>query len=201
MRNYIIKRLFLIPLTMFGILLVNFTIIQFAPGGPVEQTLAKYRGIGMGGEAAIGVSSQLDSGKYQGSQGVPEDLIKELEKQFGFDKPAHIRFFKMLKHYALFDFGKSFYKDKTVLQLIGERMPVSVSLGLWATIIIYLIAIPLGIKKAVCEYYSITIQQIIGNSRVSSISVPRSIAIYFQNPHIFFKIILTNVTSCNKLIT
>jgi len=151
MRNYIIKRLFLIPLTMFGILLVNFTIIQFAPGGPVEQTLAKYRGIGMGGEAAIGVSSQLDSGKYQGSQGVPEDLIKELEKQFGFDKPAHIRFFKMLKDYALFDFGKSFYKDKTVLQLIGERMPVSVSLGLWATIIIYLIAIPLGIKKAVCD--------------------------------------------------
>lgn len=151
MRNYIIKRLLLIPLTLFGILLVNFAIIQFAPGGPVEQTLAKYRGLGVGGEAAAGVSMQLDSGKYQGSQGVPEDLVKELEKQFGFDKPAHMRFFKMLKDYALFDFGKSFYKDKTVLQLIGERMPVSVSLGLWATIIIYLIAIPLGIKKAVCD--------------------------------------------------
>lgn len=151
MRNYIIKRLLLIPLTLLGILLVNFAIIQFAPGGPVEQTLAKYRGFGMGGEAASGVSAQLGSGKYQGSQGVPEDLVKELEKQFGFDKPAHIRFFKMLKDYALFDFGKSFYKDKTVLQLIGERMPVSVSLGLWATIIIYLIAIPLGIKKAVCD--------------------------------------------------
>jgi len=151
MRNYIIKRLLLIPLTLFGIMLVNFAIIQFAPGGPVEQTLAKYRGLGVGGEAAIGISTQLSSGKYQGSQGVPEDLVKELEKQFGFDKPAHIRFFKMLKDYALFDFGKSFYKDKTVLELIADRMPVSISLGLWATIIIYLIAIPLGIKKAVCD--------------------------------------------------
>ena len=87
--------------------------------------------------------------KYQGSQGVPEELIKELEKQFGFDKPAHVRFWKMLKDYAVFDFGKSFYQDKTVGQLIVERMPVSVSLGLWSTLIIYLIAVPLGIRKAV----------------------------------------------------
>ena len=151
MKNYIIKRLLLIPLTLLGILLVNFFIIQFAPGGPIEQTLAKYRGLGTNGEAAVGTSAQLNSGKYQGSQGIPEDLIKELEKQFGFDKPARVRFFKMVKDYAVFDFGKSFYKDKTVIQLIGERMPVSVSLGLWATIIIYLIAIPLGVKKAVCD--------------------------------------------------
>ena len=151
MRNYILKRLLLIPITLFGILLVNFVIIQFAPGGPVEQTLAKYRGLTAGGEAASAVSTQLSSGKYQGAQGVPEDLVKELEKQFGFDKPAYVRFFKMLKDYATFDFGKSFYKDKTVVQLIGERMPVSISLGLWATLIIYLIAIPLGIKKAVCD--------------------------------------------------
>ena len=151
MRNYILKRFLLIPLTLLGILLVNFVIIQFAPGGPVEQTLAKYRGLGAGGEAAAAVSSQLSSGQYQGSQGVPEDLIKELEKQFGFDKPAYVRFFKMLKDYTCFDFGKSFYKDKTVLQLIGERLPVSISLGLWTTLIIYLIAIPLGIKKAVCD--------------------------------------------------
>ena len=151
MRNYILKRLLLIPVTLFGILLVNFVIIQFAPGGPVEQTLAKYRGLTAGGEAASAVSTQLSSGKYQGAQGVPEDLVKELEKQFGFDKPAYVRFFKMLNDYATFDFGKSFYKDKTVVQLIGERMPVSISLGLWATLIIYLIAIPLGIKKAVCD--------------------------------------------------
>lgn len=151
MRNYILKRLLLIPITLFGILLVNFVIIQFAPGGPVEQTLAKYRGLTAGGEAASAVATQLSSGKYQGAQGVPEDLVKELEKQFGFDKPAYVRFFKMLKDYATFDFGKSFYKDKTVVQLIAERMPVSISLGLWATLIIYLIAIPLGIKKAVCD--------------------------------------------------
>ena len=151
MRNYILKRLLLIPLTLLGILLVNFIIIQFAPGGPVEQTLAKYPGLGAGGEAAAAVSTQHSSGKYQASQRVPEDLIKELEKQFGFDKPAYVRFFKMLKDYTCFDFGKSFYKDKTVLQLIGERLPVSISLGLWTTLIIYLIAIPLGIKKAVCD--------------------------------------------------
>ena len=90
-------------------------------------------------------------GKYQGASGVPEELVKELEKQFGFDKPAYIRFAKMVKDYAMFDFGKSFYRDKTVGNLILERMPVSVSLGLWSTLIIYLIAIPLGIRKAVYD--------------------------------------------------
>lgn len=152
MRNYIIKRLLLIPLTLFGILLVNFLIIQLAPGGPVEHTLAKFRGMNTSATAQLANTAQMhiDSGsRYQGAQGVPEDLIKELEKQFGFDKPAHIRFWKMIKDYACFDFGKSFYQDKSVIALIGERLPVSVSLGLWSTLIIYLIAIPLGIKKAV----------------------------------------------------
>lgn len=154
MRNYIIKRLLLIPLTLFGILLVNFLIIQLAPGGPVEHTLAKFRGMNISATAQLANTAQMhiDSGsRYQGAQGVPEDLIKELEKQFGFDKPAHIRFWKMIKDYACFDFGKSFYQDKSVIKLIGERMPVSVSLGLWSTLIIYLIAIPLGIKKAVTD--------------------------------------------------
>ncbi len=154
MRNYIIKRLLLIPLTLFGILLVNFLIIQLAPGGPVEHTLAKFRGMNTSATAQLANTAQMhiDSGsRYQGAQGVPEDLIKELEKQFGFDKPAHIRFWKMIKDYACFDFGKSFYQDKSVIKLIGERMPVSVSLGLWSTLIIYLIAIPLGIKKAVTD--------------------------------------------------
>ncbi len=154
MRNYVIKRLLLIPLTLLGILLVNFLIVQLAPGGPVEQTLAKYRGMNVNATSQISGSSQMhldSSSSYQGAQGVPEDLVKELEKQFGFDKPAHIRFWKMLKDYAVFDFGKSFYQDKSVLQLIKERMPVSVSLGLWSTLIIYLIAIPLGIKKAVTD--------------------------------------------------
>ena len=154
MRNYIIKRLLLIPVTLLGILALNFIIIQFAPGGPVEHVLAQYRGMNtdatssISGQASAHMEGRLNS-KYQGASGVPDDLIKELEKQFGFDKPAYIRFFKMIKDYALFDFGKSFYQDKTVGQLILERLPVSVSLGLWSTLIIYIISIPLGIKKAV----------------------------------------------------
>lgn len=154
MRNYIIKRLILIPITLLGILALNFIIVQFAPGGPVEHVLAQYRG--MNTDATSSISGQASahmegstSSKYQGASGVPQDLIKELEKQFGFDKPAHIRFFKMIKDYSVFDFGKSFYQNKTVGQLILERMPVSISLGLWSTLIIYLISIPLGIKKAV----------------------------------------------------
>ena len=153
MRNYIIKRLLLIPLTLLGILTLNFLIVQFAPGGPVEHTLAKYRGFNVDAKSQFSSTAQMNmqnsSSKYQGAQGVPEELVKELEKQFGFDKPPHIRFAKMVKDYLFFDFGKSFYQDKSVLDLIGERMPVSVSLGLWSTLIIYLIAIPLGIKKAV----------------------------------------------------
>ena len=156
MRNYIIKRLLLIPLTLFGILALNFIIVQFAPGGPVEHILAQYRGMNTDATSSVSGSSSAHlegstSGKYKGASGVPEDLVKDLEKQFGFDKPAHYRFFKMIKDYALFDFGKSFYQDKTVARLILERMPVSVSLGLWSTLIIYIIAIPLGIKKAVYD--------------------------------------------------
>lgn len=153
MKNYILKRLFLIPLTLLGIMTVNFLVIQMAPGGPVEQTLAKYRGMNVNSTGSITSSAQMNiansTSKYQGAQGVPKDLIKELEKQFGFDKPVHERYWKMIKDYAAFNFGKSYYKDKTVWKLIVERMPVSVSLGLWSTLIIYLVAIPLGIKKAV----------------------------------------------------
>ena len=149
MRNYIIKRLLLIPLTLFGILLINFAIIQLAPGGPVEYMLAQYKGLNTSATGSINAGTpNLNEQKYQGSKGVPEDLVKELEKQFGFDKPIHERFIKMVKDYLFFDFGKSYYKDKTVLELIKERLPVSISLGLWSTLIIYLIAIPLGIKKA-----------------------------------------------------
>ncbi len=151
MRDYIIKRLLLIPVTLFGILLVNFAIVQMAPGGPVEHVLAQYRGMNTDAKSQLTSSVQMNSGssRYQGAQGVPEEMVKELEKQFGFDKPVHERFWKMLKSYALFDFGRSYYQDKTVLELIAERMPVSVSLGLWSTLLIYLIAIPLGVRKAV----------------------------------------------------
>jgi len=154
MRNYILKRILLIPITLLGILLINFAVIQLAPGGPVEQTLAKYRGMNVDAKSNITSGAELNSASstsspYRGAQGVPEELVKELERQFGFDKPAHVRLWKMIKSYAVFDFGKSYYQDKTVLRLIAERMPVSISLGLWSTLIIYLIAIPLGIKKAV----------------------------------------------------
>lgn len=156
MRNYVIKRLLLIPITLLGILSLNFIIIQFAPGGPVEHVLAQYRGMNTDATSSISGSSAAhmegaSSNKYLGASGVPDDLVKELEKQFGFDKPAYYRFFKMIKNYVLFDFGESFYQDKSVAKLIIERMPVSISLGVWSTLIIYLIAIPLGIKKAVCD--------------------------------------------------
>ena len=151
MRNYIIKRLLLIPLTLLGILTVNFLIIQMAPGGPVEHMLAKYRGMNVDATGSLSSTATMNAStstsKYQGARGVPDYLIKDLEKQFGFDKPVHVRFFNMIKDYATFDFGKSYYKDKTVSQLIWERMPVSISLGLWSTLIISLLSSPLGIKK------------------------------------------------------
>ncbi|MBR2299539.1 MAG: microcin C ABC transporter permease YejB [Alphaproteobacteria bacterium] len=172
MRTYIIKRLFLIPLTLLGILAVNFAIIQLAPGGPVEYVLAKYQGMNTDSKAQFTSTPQAQSNstasKYQGAQGVPEDLVEELNKQFGFDKPWYERFCKMVKDYATFDFGRSYYQDKTVLELIAERMPVSVSLGLWSTLIIYLIAIPLGIKKALYDGtkfdVSTTVAVIIGSA-------------------------------------
>ena len=157
MRTYILKRLFLIPLTLLGILTINFCIIQFAPGGPVDYMISKYRGMNIDAKSQFSSTAEMNmstasnavQSKYQGAQGVPEDLIKDLEKQFGFDRPVHERYFKMIKDYMMFDFGKSYYQDKPVIQLIIEKMPVSVSLGFWSTLIIYLISIPLGIKKAV----------------------------------------------------
>ena len=162
MLNYIIKRLFLIIPTLFGILAVNFLIIQAAPGGPVEKAIAQIKGTEVsvterftssGGEQLSNKQSQnnfnAQENKYRGSQGIDPDLIKELEKQYGFDKPPLQRFIEMLKNYLLFDFGESFYKDKSVISLILEKLPVSISLGLWTTLFVYLISIPLGIKKAV----------------------------------------------------
>ena len=152
MRNYIIKRLLLIPLTLWGIITVNFAIIQLAPGGPVDYMLAQYRGMNTDSKSQFTSMSEVNKkaaeSKYEGAQGVPEDLVKALEKQFGFDKPWYYRYGKMLKDYLCFDFGKSYYRDKSITELIKERLPVSISLGLWSTLIIYLIAIPLGIKKA-----------------------------------------------------
>jgi microcin C transport system permease protein len=143
---YILKRLLLIIPTLFFILLINFVVIQIAPGGPVEQAIQQaetFQGLGAtGGETASAKSN------YQGAKGLSEEMVEKIKAQYGFDQPAHIRFWNMLKSYASFDFGNSFFKDKPVTQLLWEKMPVSLSLGLWSTLLIYLVSIPLGIKKA-----------------------------------------------------
>lgn len=144
---YIVRRLLLIIPTLVIILLVNFVIVQAAPGGPVEQAIAHLQGIGGGG---VGGSSAEGMGSgSRASRGLDPKLIKDIEKQYGFDKPAPERLWLMLKSYAQLDFGNSFFRGKTVIDLILEKMPVTISLGLWATLITYLLSIPLGIRKAV----------------------------------------------------
>jgi len=144
--------------TLFGILLVSFVIVQFAPGGPVERVISQLQNPNSGGAAdRVGggqggdAGAQGDGSAYRGAQGLDPAFIKELEKQFGFDKPAHERFLKMLGDYARFDFGRSYFRDAPVLQLIKEKLPVSITLGLWMTLISYAISIPLGIRKAMKE--------------------------------------------------
>lgn len=149
---YILRRLALIPLTMFGIIALNFAIVQVAPGGPVEQVLAKVQGLNSGGEGGTRMSSSTGArgtSNYRGAQGLDPEFVKEIEKQFGFDKPAHERFVLMLKNYLSFNLGQSFFRTVNVVDLILEKLPVSASLGLWSTFLIYLISIPLGIAKAV----------------------------------------------------
>ena len=162
MTAYILRRLLLMIPTLFGVLFVSFVVVQFAPGGPVERVIAVLSGADTGAGARTGSGGgDLNRGlagpgglndvssKYRGGQGLDPELIKRLEVQFGFDKPVHERFFKMLWDYTRFDFGKSYFRDVSVLQLIREKLPVSISLGLWLTLLTYLISIPLGIRKAV----------------------------------------------------
>lgn len=156
MLAYIFRRLLLIIPTLLGILVVNFIIIQAAPGGPVEQMIAKLEGFdaaagGTTGRISGGGSevSSSASANYRGAQGLDPELVLEIEKMYGFDKPAIERFWIMLKNYAHFDFGSSFFRDAKVTDLIIEKMPVSISLGLWSTLLMYMISIPLGISKAV----------------------------------------------------
>jgi microcin C transport system permease protein len=165
MTAYIIRRVLFIFPTMLGIMLVAFVVVQFAPGGPVEQVIAKLTGSDTGATSRIsgspggdfgnrgmaqgGSNVDASSSKYRGAQGLDPEFIKKLEKQFGFDKPAYERFGLMLWNYARFDFGKSYFRDVSVLQLIREKLPVSMSLGITMTLLTYLISIPLGVKKAV----------------------------------------------------
>ena len=157
MGAYILRRLLLIVPTLIGIMVINFTLTQFVPGGPIEQVLAKLEGNGdvmdrlggsggdAGGEDATG---GLDS-KYIGARGLPPEFIASLEKEFGFDKPPLQRFLEMMWNYARFDFGKSYFRSVSVVDLVIEKLPVSITLGLWSTLIAYLVSIPLGIRKAV----------------------------------------------------
>jgi len=166
MASYILRRLLLMIPTLIGIMTVSFIIVQFAPGGPVERIIAQLSGTDPGATARIGGSASGDfagqqaqpgagaaghavTSKYRGAQGLDPEFIKSLEKQFGFDKPAHERFAQMLWNYIRFDFGQSYFRDVNVLKLILEKMPVSISLGLWMTLLAYCISIPLGISKAV----------------------------------------------------
>ena len=153
MLAYVIRRLLLIIPTLFGIMLINFAIVQFAPGGPVEQMVAQVRGTAVDATSRVaggaGDSAQGGSTRYRGAQGLDPKLVAEIEQLYGFDKPAHERFWLMLKQYVRFDFGRSFFRDRSVIELVLEKMPVSISLGLWTTLLIYLISIPLGIAKAV----------------------------------------------------
>lgn len=163
MTSYIFRRLLLIIPTLLGIMIINFAIVQLAPGGPIEQIIAEVSGtdagttgrISGGGSEVSGGSSQTTAGStaadngYRGAQGLDPEFIKELERQFGFDKPLHERFIDMMGNFIMFDFGTSFFRDETVIDLVLQKMPVSISLGLWTTLIVYLICIPLGIRKAV----------------------------------------------------
>ena len=151
--------------TLLGIMVINFAIIQFAPGGPVEQLIAEMRGTAVDATAAFSgqqgdiqgnsnepaIRGNDSNSRYRGAQGLDPAIIEEIEKQFGFDKPVHVRFLTMVKNYARFDFGDSFFRDQSVFELVMDKLPVSISLGLWTTLLVYLISIPLGIKKAVSD--------------------------------------------------
>src|SRR6202020_471543 len=146
MLAYILRRLLLMIPTILGIMAVSFAIVQFVPGGPVERAIAQLQGADQSSTAPAGGDI---SSRYRGSQGLDPKFIKELEKQYGFDKPAWERFWILVRDYSTFNFGKSYYRDVPVLQLIKEKLPVSMSLGLWMTVLSYAISIPLGVRKAV----------------------------------------------------
>jgi microcin C transport system permease protein len=159
---YIVRRLLLIIPTLFGIMVINFVVIQAAPGGPIEQMIAQIQGTAVEATARVsgGAIGELEgrsqaaplgeqASRYRGAQGLPPEFIAELERLYGFDKPAHERFFQMLGNYIRFDFGNSYFRDESVINLVLEKLPVSISLGLWTTLLTYLISIPLGIRKAV----------------------------------------------------
>ncbi len=156
MGAYILRRILLVVPTLFGIMVINFALTQFVPGGPIEQIIAQMEGrgdvfqtIAGGGDAGGGTEAVGGDDRYLGARGLPPAFIAELERQFGFDKPPVQRFFEMMWNYVRLDFGESYFRSISVVDLVIEKMPVSITLGLWSTLLAYLISIPLGIRKAV----------------------------------------------------
>lgn len=162
MTSYVVRRLLLLIPTLLGIVALNFFIVQLAPGGPIDVIVAQIRGMAVDPAARFGggtgelQTNQAEPGRQggernetRGARGIPPEILRELERTFGFDKPIGERFWLMLKRYATFDFGRSYFRDKSVVDLVIEKMPVSISLGLWTTLLVYLISIPLGVRKAV----------------------------------------------------
>ncbi len=160
MLAYILRRLMLVVPTLFGIMVLNFFIVQAAPGGPVEQMIARIEGTAVGaterfsgsasgGELMRQGGQEQGAGAYRGARGLPKELVQRIERMYGFDKPIGERFFLMMKSYLVFDFGESFFRNRRVVDLVLDKLPVSLSLGLWATLLTYLVSIPLGVAKAV----------------------------------------------------
>lgn len=155
MGAYVLRRLLLIIPTLLGIMIVNFTLVQFVPGGPIEQIIAQMEGGGDVFEGIAGGGGDIEqqtggtNDRYIGARGLPPEFIEELEKEFGFDKPPVERFFEMMGNYLTLDFGESYFRSISVIDLVLEKMPVSISLGIWSTLIAYLVSIPLGIRKAI----------------------------------------------------
>ncbi len=160
MLGYLLRRLLLVIPTLIGIMLLNFAVVHLAPGGPIEQMIARFQHTDTSATARISGQGGAEAGstagpagtaalKYRGARGLDPELIRELEREFGFDKPPLERFLLMMGRYARFDFGDSFFRDRPVVDLVLERMPVSISIGLWTTLLVYLISIPLGISKAI----------------------------------------------------
>ncbi|HEY2619504.1 MAG TPA: microcin C ABC transporter permease YejB [Acetobacteraceae bacterium] len=150
MTGYLLRRVLLVFPTLFGIIAINFVVIQFAPGGPVEQMIAELRGKGDLSSRLGATASEFGSpGSYRGARGLDPHMVADIKKLFGFDKPPLTRFLEMVSGYLRFDFGRSFFRDQSVVNLILQKMPVSISLGLWSTLLVYFVSIPLGIAKAV----------------------------------------------------
>ena len=155
MAAYILRRLLLVIPTLIGVMIINFTLVQFVPGGPIEQIIAGIEGQGDVTRGFTGAGNDVETGagggddRYIGARGLPPEFIEQLEREFGFDKPPVERFLSMMANYFTFDFGTSYFRSISVIDLVIEKMPVSISLGLWSTLIAYVISIPLGIRKAV----------------------------------------------------